>query len=278
MTRSGQGSQPKDTRAFARRTFLGGLACAFAIPVEAQNLQEQAPALGVPYVPTPQDVVDQMLALAKPGPDDFVMDLGCGDGRMLVTAAQRFGARGFGVDLNPVRIIEANENARRANVTGKVKFEVRNLFETPIRDASILTMYLLPHINLQLRPRILDDMKPASRIVSHSFSMGDWEPDAVAKVRNHSIYFWIVPAKVEGSWILRDSSKEYRLKIFQHFQKLSGEIASPDGDRFRLAGRIGGDRITLESVLNGSRRTWAGIAIDKTMRGQSGNAWTAFRE
>src|SRR5262245_47991285 len=130
----------------------------------------------VPYVPTPQAVVDRMLDMAKLGPHDYLIDLGSGDGRIVVTAACKYGTRCFGVDLNPVRIQEANDNARKAGVTDKVAFYQRDLFETDLDSATVITMYLLPQVNIELRPKLLK-LKPGTRLVSHDFDMGDWKPD-----------------------------------------------------------------------------------------------------
>src|SRR5476649_1536038 len=130
----------------------------------------------VPYVPTPQVVVDRMLQMAKITPQDYVIDLGSGDGRIVVTAAKKYGARGFGVDLNPVRIKESVENAAKAGVSDRVEFYQRNLFETDFSSATVITMYLLPRVNLDLRPKLLE-LKPGTRIVSHDFSMDDWRAD-----------------------------------------------------------------------------------------------------
>src|SRR5688572_8983234 len=130
----------------------------------------------VPYVPTPQSVVDTMLETAKVGPRDYLIDLGSGDGRIVITAAKKHGARGFGVDLNPERIRESNENARKAGVTARVAFHQRDLFETDLGQATVITMYLLPRVNLELRPKLLE-LKPGTRVVSHDFSMDDWKPD-----------------------------------------------------------------------------------------------------
>src|SRR5215510_6008223 len=131
----------------------------------------------VPYVPTPQDVVERMLQIARVGPGDYLIDLGSGDGRIVVTAARQYGTRGFGVDLNPERIKESNENARKAGVTDKVAFYQRNLFETDLSQATVITMYLLPRVNMELRPKLLQ-LKPGTRLVSHDFSMEDWKPDS----------------------------------------------------------------------------------------------------
>src|SRR5918992_2911163 len=143
--------------------------------------------LDVPYVPTPQDVVDRMLDMAKLTKDDFHIDLGSGDGRIVITAAKR-GARSMGVDLNPTRIAEANENARKAGVTDRVTFVQGNLFEMDISKANVLTMYLLQGVNLQLRPRVLSELRPGSRVVSHAFSMNDWGPDQHVNVNGRNLY------------------------------------------------------------------------------------------
>lgn len=151
--------------------------------------------LDVPYVPTPMDVVEAMLDLAKVGKNDVVYDLGCGDGRIVVTAAKKYGATGIGVDLNPDRIEDANRNAQEQGVTGKVKFYEGNLFDFDFSKANVLTLYLLPDVNLKLKPKILKEMKPGSRVVSHAFDMGDWKPDKQISVDGRTVYFWTVPDK-----------------------------------------------------------------------------------
>jgi SAM-dependent methyltransferase len=146
----------------------------------------------VPYVPTPPEVVEAMLKLADVKNTDFVVDLGCGDGRIVVMAAEKFGARGRGVDLNPVRIKEAEANAARAAVTDRVKFVQGNLFDADFKDASVVTLYLLPDVNLKLRPKLLRDLKPGARIVSHSFDMGDWPPEKKIEMGWRRVYLWTV--------------------------------------------------------------------------------------
>ena len=153
----------------------------------------QQPDLDVPYVPTKQEVVEEMLKIAGVKAGDVVYDLGCGDGRIVITAAKEFGATGIGVDLNPQRIKEANENAKAAGVTDKVRFVEGNLFDFDFSEASVVTLYLLPSVNLKLRPKLLEELKPGSRIVSHDFDMGDWEAEKVVEVGNDTIYFWTVP-------------------------------------------------------------------------------------
>ena len=264
-----------------RRAALSLLAAGVAAPalMTAPALaQAPAPALDVPYVPTPQDVVDRMLDIAKPTASDFVMDLGCGDGRMLVTAAAKFGARGRGVDLNPVRIAEAIENAKKAGVTDKIQFEVKNLFDTSIRDATVLTMYLLPSVNLQLRPRILDEMKPGARIVSHAFHMADWEPDLQDEVRGRNIYHWIVPAKVAGKWNLRDGNDSITLDIFQQYQKLSGSAAKEGGGAGKFSGSVKGAQVTFIVDMGSGAKTYTGQIASGMVDGGSGAGWNASHE
>jgi SAM-dependent methyltransferase len=151
----------------------------------------------VPYVPTPTEVVDTMLKLGEVKSGDVLYDLGCGDGRIVITAAQKFGARGTGVDINPERIKEAEENARQAGVTDRVKFLEKNLFDADIHDATVVTLYLLPDVNMRLRPKLLKDLKVGTRIVSHQFDMGDWKPDKQVEVGWRVVYLWTVTEKAK---------------------------------------------------------------------------------
>jgi ribosomal protein L11 methylase PrmA len=146
-------------------------------------------------VPTPPQVVDAMLRLAKVKRGDVLYDLGSGDGRIVITAAKRYGVRGTGVDIDPRRIQEANANARKAGVAGRVRFINDDLFQVDFSDATVVTLYLLPRLNLQLRPRLINELRPGTRIVSHGFDMGDWKPDRVVEVGNSTIYLWIVPPR-----------------------------------------------------------------------------------
>lgn len=160
--------------------------------------QERKP--DVIYVPTPEEVVEAMLKLAKVGKDDVVYDLGCGDGRIVITAAKKYGARGIGVDIDPQRIKESNENAQKAGVTDRVKFMQADLFTLDFKDATVVMLYLLPQLNLKLRPKLLSELKPGTRIVSHAFDMGDWKPEQVVNVPSddhpeRTIYYWVVPPR-----------------------------------------------------------------------------------
>ncbi|HZO03259.1 MAG TPA: class I SAM-dependent methyltransferase [Burkholderiales bacterium] len=152
-------------------------------------------ARDVPYVPTPEKVVEGMLQLAKVGPKDVVYDLGSGDGRIVIAAAKKHGARGVGIDIDPQRIKEARDNARRAGVGDRVEFREGDLFKADISEASVVTIYLLSGVNMQLRPKLLAELKPGTRIVSHAFDMGDWKPAAMQKVGTSTVYYWVVPER-----------------------------------------------------------------------------------
>jgi ribosomal protein L11 methylase PrmA len=163
------------------------------------GLSGAAQAFDVPYVPTTEAVVDKMLEMAKVGPDDVVYDLGSGDGRIVITAAQKYGAKGLGVDIDPERIKEANQNAQAAKVTDKVKFKQGDLFEVDLRPATVVTLYLLPDINLKLRPKLLSELKPGTRVVSHNYHMGDWKPEQTVQLEGHTVYFWTIPEKKQAA-------------------------------------------------------------------------------
>jgi SAM-dependent methyltransferase len=183
----------------ARRTLLlsaagAGLTLGLS-PLRYALAQDAAvpPRLDVPFVPTPQEVVDRMLALAKVGKTDTLYDLGCGDGRIVITAAKQFGAHGVGIDLNPERIAEAHANAKKAGVDGRVTFRQANLFETDLSPASVVSLYLLPDVNLKLRPRLWSQLKPGSRVVSHAFDMGpEWPPEQTVDADGRTIYLWTI--------------------------------------------------------------------------------------
>jgi SAM-dependent methyltransferase len=197
-----------------------------------------------------------------------MIDFGCGDGRMVVSAAKR-GARGYGVDINPARINEANENARKAGVTDKVEFKIADLFQEDLSKADVMAMYLLTDINLRLRPKILDTMKPGTRIVSHAFDMGDWEPDQHDTVDGKNVFFWIVPAKVEGKWTL-DGAQKMTLELSQQYQMVGGK-AEIDGKSVNVTGgRLRGADITF--TIDG--RTYAGRVNGNVIEGAG---WKATR-
>src|SRR4051812_41766229 len=165
------------------------------------------PRLDAPDVASDTEVVDAMLSLAQLRPDDYVIDLGSGDGRILIAAARSNGAHGLGVDIDPAQIAQANRNARAAGVTGLVSFRQQDLFQTPLQEADILTLYLTAEVNLRLRPRILSQMRPGTRVVSNEFDMGDWHYDERQRVGTTNIFLWTVPAQVDGNWTLTDGTR-----------------------------------------------------------------------
>lgn len=175
-----------------RRAALVGAASLVCAPALAQSPPVQAPNPDWLYVPTPPDVVDKMLELGKVTRDDVVIDLGSGDGRIPIAAAKRFGCRARGVDINPVRIEEANANLKGSGVENLVSFVQGDVFEVPIADATVVTLYLFPHVMLKLRDRLKAELKPGTRIVSHEFMMGDWEPRTTERVRNARVHLWVL--------------------------------------------------------------------------------------
>jgi precorrin-6B methylase 2 len=228
------------------------------------------PGKDVVWVPTSQALVEKMLDLAKVTPQDYVIDLGSGDGRTVITAAKR-GARAMGIEYNPDMVELSKKNAAEAGVTDKATFMKADIFETDFNHATVLTMFLLPQINLKLRPKILD-MKPGTRVVSNTFTMDDWEADETATVSGDdcsswcTALLWIVPAKVEGTW--RVGQDDLALK--QEFQKVSGTL----GSQAISNGRLRGSEISF-SV--GTAR-YTGTVEGKSIRGTvGGRAWTASR-
>lgn len=204
----------------------------------------------VPFVPTNYASVEAMLRLANVRADDYLIDLGSGDGRILITAARRYGARGYGVDIDPQRIRDSRQNARAAGVEDRVEFHQRNLFTTPLRDATVVTLYLLPRINLQLRPRLLSELKPGTRVVSHDFDMGEWKPDVRATVRGagSEVFLWIVPARVAGRWRIEipvAGASQYEVVFKQDYQEID-TAAWQDGSAVAVReDYLEGDRVTF---------------------------------
>ncbi len=254
-------------------------AAALAQPQEATK--EFEPHVGqagkdVIWVPTPQALVDKMLDMAKVTPNDFVMDLGSGDGRTVITAAKR-GARAMGIEYNPDMVALSKKNAAAAGVSDRATFVKADLFETDLSKATVITMFLLPDINLKLRPKILN-LKPGTRIVSNSFTMGDWEADETATVEDpgasywKTALFWIVPAKVEGTWKLPQGE----LQLKQNYQMVSGTLRN--GERLSpISGKLRGDQITFTAGSAQYSGRVNGDSMTGTMQGGSGGNWNANR-
>ena len=230
------------------------------------------PEYDVPYVPTPPELVERMLDLAGVGAEDYLIDLGCGDGRIALAAARR-GARALGVDIDPLRIQSANLALGLANLRpGQVRFRRQDLFATPIREASVIALYLLPSINLQLRPRLLTELRPGARIVSHAFHMGEWRAEAEQVHDGRRIFLWRVPAVAGGRWTLTEADgTAWALDLDQRFQDVAGTM------------RAGGREVAVEGALAGTAlaftagaRRFEGVVGDAAIEG-AGGAWRAQR-
>lgn len=257
---------------------LGGLALGArcmsltAVSCSPATLFGDSPELDVPYAGTRPEVVARMLEMASVGPRDRVVDLGTGDGRILIAAARDRGASGLGVDLDPVLIRQAQANARKAGVADRVEFRVEDLFQTPLRDASVLAMFLLPEVNLKLRPRILAEMRPGSRVVSHAFDMGEWVPTQRARVGGSTLYLWIVPAQVQGRWRLKEEGGRSAELIFtQRFDRVDGRISAPNGSALLQDVRLVGPRLAF--TLPDGRRLEGEVEGDRI----AGRGWQATR-
>jgi len=218
-------------RSWGEIAVLGALvviAMVLALTVPRLSAAQDDDAYDVPYVPTPMKTVTKMLEMAKVSPGDIVYDLGSGDGRIPIAAVRDFGAqRGIGVDINPVRVREANENLRKVatGLADKVRFDQGDVFDYDFSEATVLTMYLLTEVNLRLRPKILSTLKPGTRVVSHDFDMGEWEPDDISEVDSfRHVFMWVVPAQVEGTWDWSVGNATYSLALRQFFQRIEGSL------------------------------------------------------
>lgn len=243
-----------------------------AVSCSPASLFGNAPELDVPYAGTRPEVVARMLEMARVGPSDRVVDLGTGDGRILIAAARDRGASGLGVDLDPVLIRRAQANAEDAGVADRVEFRVEDLFRTPLSDASVLAMFLLPEVNLKLRPRILAEMRPGSRVVSNAFDMGEWVPTATDRVGGSIIYLWIVPAEVAGRWRLEEEGgRSADLTFTQRFDRVDGRVATPSGPMLLQDVRLVGPWLSF--TLPDGRRLEGHVAEDSI----AGGGWQARR-
>ena len=235
------------------------------------------PELDVPYVATRSATVDTMLDMARVGPEDYVIDLGTGDGRILLAAAEQRGARGLGVDLDPALVREARGNAEDLGVADRVTFAEQDLFETDLSRASVVTMFLLPEVNLRLRPVLLEQLEPGSRVVSNRFDMGDWRPDDVRRTGGYNAYAWVVPANIAGDWRLEVDGRSIPIRFEQEFQRVEGFATlgqeqvivsfSMDGADLRFTLDLGGEEL---HVFDGT------VAGDRVVPGEGGE-WSLTR-
>ena len=225
----------------------------------------------VVWVPTPDEVVERMLNMAQTKSEDYVIDLGAGDGKIAITAAKKFGARALGIEYNPDMVAHAQTNARAAGVLGKAQIVQGDIFATDFTQATVLTMYLLPSLNMKLRPQILA-MRPGTRVVAHAFNMEDWEPDETSDIDGRRAYLWIVPASVNGRWAMELSggggSEKLSLNFDQKFQRIDGTAYLGAIQAGLREPRLSGARISFAYVDNkGVRRDFTGRVNRTTMEG-----------
>ncbi len=274
--------------------FAVAVAASFALAAGAlaqapAKKEEFVPQVGqagkdVIWVPTPDELVERMLRMAQVTPNDFVIDLGSGDGRIAIAAAKKFGARAQGIEYNPDMVELSNKSAQSQGVGNRVRFVKADIFESDFSQATVITMYLLPGLNLKLRPKLLD-MKPGTRISSHQFTMDDWEPDETTMMDGRRAYFWVVPAKVQGSWRLNAGNDQWDMTLDQKYQKIDGNVRLGPLNAGLRETRLVGERIQFALVdANGVRRDFTGRvtgpnAMEGTMRMETGGEarWTAAR-
>ena len=230
------------------------LALCLATGAQAQTGEE------VPFITSPDNVTLEMLRLAAVGPDDHVIDLGSGDGRIVITAARRFGASGLGVEIVPQLVESSRRSAQDAGVADRVAFAEQDLFRTDLSRATVVTMYLLPEVNLQLRPALLA-LRPGTRVVSHDWDMGDWKPDRtsvldvpdkkVGLARTSQVHLWTVPAQVQGLWCGTGPLREFSLRLNQRHQEVEGELVRKGRSR-SIAGKLEGNVLRTQSTKVGA--------------------------
>lgn len=226
----------------------------------AAGLAQAQPMDEVPFVTSPDNVTLEMLRAARVGPGDHVIDLGSGDGRIVILAAQRFGATGLGVEIVPQLVEDSRASAQKAGVAQRVEFKVQDLFETDLSRATVVTMYLLPEVNLKLRPA-LQRLKPGTRLVSHDWDLGDWKPDRTTVVdvpdkkvgleKSSKVHLWVVPAQVEGLWCGSGPLREFSLQLKQQHQEVTGELVRKGRVR-TIEGRIEGNVLRTQATRVGS--------------------------
>jgi Methyltransferase domain len=258
--------------------------------VAAAQFQPQVGQAGkdVIWVPTPDDVVERMLTMAQVTPQDYVWDLGAGDGKIAIMAAKKFGARATGIEYNPDMVKHANTNAQNAGVAGsgagKATIRHGDIFATDFSQATVVTLYLLPALNMKLRPQLLS-MRPGTRVVSHSFSMEDWEADEISTLDGRRAYFWLVPASVMGGWNLDAGAQKLEMNLEQTFQKVSGTVTlGPIHAGLRDA-RLRGTSISFAFLdQKGVRRDFTGRVnggkMEGSFRDEKGaeGKWTATKK
>ena len=274
------------------KSVFAGIAMLLAL-APAARAQQQQQYFDVPFVPTPYVVIEEMLRLAKVTPQDYVMDLGSGDGRVLITAARLYGASGMGVDLDGDLVAQSMASATEAGVADRVSFAQQDLFKTDLSRATVITMYLLPGVLGRLQPRLLD-LKPGTRLVSHDFRLGDWKPDVTTQIRKNT-FLWIVPAKVAGPWRIRvalpGGEYDIDLELRQQYQEVDGYGKFGTRHAQIWETRLSGDRLSFVIVDDRDRENEAALYFEGRVNGdiiegsvrrgtgktQTVHAWRAVR-
>jgi len=260
-----------------------------ALPAAAQQ-KPYEPQVGqagkdVIWVPTPDEVVDRMLRMAQVTANDYVVDLGAGDGKIAIAAAKNFGARSMGIEYNADMARHAQGNVEKAGVAGRARIVNGDIFVTDFSQATVVTMYLLPGLNMKLRPTILA-MRPGTRVVSHSFTMEDWDADEISSMDGRRAYFWVVPANLQGSWTLESGGEKNELAFEQRFQKIEGTIGlGPQTQGGLRDARLRGYNISFAWVDNkGALRNYSGrvtgMRMEGSWRGDGGaeGRWSATKK
>ena len=254
---------------------LAAHAAAPAAAAAATSSQDYSPSVGqegkdVIWVPTPQSLVERMLEMANTKPTDYVVDLGSGDGRTVITAAKKFGARALGVEFNPDMVALAKRAAEKEGVADKAQFVQGDIFQTDFSKANVLTLYLLPSLNVKLRPTILN-MRPGTRVVSHAFTMDDWQADQVDSSEGRTAYLWIVPAKVAGTWkidVTGGGARSYEATFLQQYQNIGGSARADNKSVPFSNGKLRGEAITFTIAEDANtKRDFTGRVSGNRMEG-----------
>jgi len=287
-------------RAFCRVRLAAPILFAVLFAAPAPAAQKEIERTGGPYVPTPQVVVDQMLRIGRIGPRDFVVDLGSGDGVIVLTAVEQLKAQGFGVDIDPDLVALANGEAKKRGVADRARFYVQDVFKADISNATVVTFYLLPQMMLSLRSKVLSELKPGTRVVSHDYHFDDWTPDdqytwdvpekeKITGVPRATVYLWIVPARIAGTWQVKveaPAAEAFDLTLKQRYQDIVDGVAVGSGIKERKLSQslLSGDEISFAFLAGSDRQQFKGRVSGDTMEGTMVHAgkkisakWTATR-
>jgi hypothetical protein len=262
-------------RAWSARLCLAALCALSIFGAPAQVLERS----GGPFVPTPQVVVDHMLNIANVSSKDFVVDLGSGDGVIVLTAASRLKASGYGVDIDPALVKYSNAEAERLGIADRASFQVQDVFKADLSRASVITLYLLPSMMASLRPKIFLESKPGTRVVSHDYTFDEWQPDdqvvldvpekeKVNGVPRATINLWVVPARVQGKWQVQiDGGDRYDVTLRQTYQIIAGNVSAPGRDARLMMAALKGEEISFTLIEGSTRRNFVGKVSDEAMQG-----------